>query len=324
MILSVGGCANTELAAIGAARTPPAGPVRETLREGPGLATRYPGDQGLREDPAVVFADDVETATGETLPNGFASDYGARWSNRWDHSWGGCRITREAPHVHAGGQALELSMDTPASLGASKYFSPGFDRLFLRYYIRYDEEFPGAHHTGGAIEARAPGVPHANPGVKADGTNKFGVLLDHWSFDPTVRAPGHLVAYVYHMDQQDKWGEQFYPSGKTLPGTNAARRIFGPSFVPREDLVPALGRWYSYELMVQANTPGKRDGRVVFWVDGQLAGDFPNLRFRSVASLKINRVDIALYGSRNNGRRRIWIDDIVVALAYIGPMAPAR
>jgi hypothetical protein len=59
-------------------------------------------------------------------------------------------------------------------------------------------------------------------------------------------------------------------------------------------------------------------------VDGRLAGDFPNLRFRSVESLKINRVDIALYGSRNNGLRRIWIDDVVVATAYIGPMTPDR
>jgi hypothetical protein len=304
MILFVGGCTH------GA----PVATTLATLPEALGLAARYPGDQDLRKDPAVVFTDDLETAAVGTVPNGF----------KWDHSWGGGQITREAAHVHAGRQALELSTERPISLGVSKYFSPGFDRLFMRYYIKYDEAFPGAHHVGGSIQARAPGVPDATPGIKADGTNKFTVLLDHWSFDPTVPAPGYLVAYVYHMDQQHEWGEQFYPSGKTQPGINATRGIFGPSFIPRKDVLPALGRWYSCELMVQANTAGQRDGRIAFWVDGRLAADFPNLRLRSVASLKINQVDIAMYSSQTKPLRRVWIDDVVVATAYIGPMTSDR
>jgi hypothetical protein len=294
--------------------------VLPALPENRGLAARYPGDYGLRHDPSVVFADDVETSTGDMLPSGFASDHRTAWNNPWDHAWGGVRITRDPPHVHAGSRALELSTDRPASLGVSKSFSPSFDRLFLRYYIKYDEEFRGAHHVGGGLAARAPGVPDANPGIKADGTNKFDVLLDHWGFDPNVPAPGHLVAYVYHMDQQHEWGEQFYPSGKTQPGTNATRRIFGPSFVPRKDFVPVRGRWYCYELMVQANTAGQRDGRVAFWVDGRLTADFPNLRLRSVDSLKMSRVAVVLYESRNNGLGRVWIDEVVVATVYIGPM----
>ncbi len=57
------------------------------------------------------------------------------------------------------------------------------------------------------------------------------------------------------------------------------------------------GRWYCYELMVQANTPGRRDGRVAFWVDGKLAGDFPNLRLRGVELLKANYVVLVSYSS---------------------------
>jgi hypothetical protein len=288
------------------------------------LAARYPSDHGVRNDSSVVFVDDVETSTGEILQKGFAAEHGTAWNNAWDQTWHRIRITRDARHVHSGGQALEFTLDRPGDLGMSKFLRPGVERLFLRYYIKYDGAFPGAHHVGGSMEARAPGVPHANPGVKADGTNKFTVLLDHWAFDRAVPPPGHLVAYVYHLDQQHRWGEQFYPSGKTQPATNGARRIFGPSFVPRPDLVPALGRWYCYELMVQANTPGRRDGRVAFWVDGRLTGDFPNLRFRSVESLKIDRIEFALNESRNKSRQRVWIDDIVAATAYIGPMNRER
>jgi hypothetical protein len=138
---------------------------------------------------------------------------------------------------------------------------------------------------------RAPGVPHATPGIRPDGTDKFTVLLDQWGCDPKVPPPGHLVAYVYHMDQTHQWGEQFYPSGKNPPAASGLQGLFGPSFGRREDFVPARGRWYCYEFMAHVNTPGQRDGRVAFWVDGRLAADFPNLRFRTVEALKINRVD---------------------------------
>lgn len=271
-------------------------------------------------DPAVVIADDFESSATGILPDGVATEQ----KHPWDRAWGGPRIIDDPEHVHAGHRALELSRNGPGAVGVMKYFDPGFDRLFLRYYIRYDEAFPGAHHVGGALQARAPGVPDANPGVKPDGTNQFDVLLDHWTFDPAVPPPGHLVAYVYHMDQQHKWGEQFYPSGKTQPGVNAARGIFGPAFVPRKDVVPERGRWHCHEFLVQANTPGQRDGRVAFWIDGRLAADFPNLRFRSVDALKLNRVSVGMYESRNNGLHRVWIDDVVVATAYIGPTAADR
>lgn len=291
------------------------------LPEHRGLAARYPGDKGLAADPAVVLADDVESSATGMLPDGLAAE---QQNNPWDRAWGGARITDDPEHVHAGHRALEFSTNGPRAVGVGKYLSPGFDRLFFRYYIKYDHAFPGAHHVGGGMKARAPGLPDANPGVKPDGTNQFDVLLDHWSFDPGVPPPGHLVAYVYHMDQQHKWGEQFYPSGKTQPGVNAARGIVGPSFVPRKDVVPVRGRWHCYEFMVQANTPGQRDGRVAFWIDGHLAADFPNLRFRSVDALKINRVNVGMYESRHNGFHRVWIDDVVVAAAYIGPMTADR
>ena len=294
------------------------------LPETRGLAARYPGDDQLATIPAVAFADNFESSPPGTLANGLAAEQPTPWNSPWDRAWGGSRITDDPGHVHAGRRALELSINGPGSVGVGKYVNPGFDRLFLRYYIKYDDAFPGAHHVGGWLSARAPGVPDANPGIKPDGTNQFDVLLDHWTFDRGVPPPGHLVAYVYHMDQQHQWGEQFYPSGKTLPRVNAARRIFGPSFVPRQDFLPIRGRWYCNEFMVQANTPGQRDGRVAFWVDGTLAADFPNLRFRTVDALKVNGIQVGMYESRDNGLKRVWIDDIVLATAYIGPMANDR
>jgi hypothetical protein len=99
---------------------------------------------------------------------------------------------------------------------------------------------------------------------------------------------------------------------------------FGPHFVPRPDFIPELGRWYCFEYMLQANTPGRRDGRVACWVDGKVIADFPNLRLRDLESLKIDRFSIGLYIGENRLREnRKWYDDVVVATSYIGPrLAP--
>ena len=65
--------------------------------------------------------------------------------------------------------------------------------------------------------------------------------------------------------------------------TSAQSSSLGP------EVIPVLGRWYSYELMVKANTPGQRDGRIAMWLDGKLIADFPNLRLRETSALKIDR-----------------------------------
>jgi hypothetical protein len=75
-------------------------------------------------------------------------------------------------------------------------------------------------------------------------------------------------------------------------------------------------------MMVKANTPGQRDGRIAFWLDGQLIADFLNLRLRETTSLKIDRFTIDLHVLNNNlGVARKWYDNVVAATSYIGPMA---
>jgi hypothetical protein len=97
---------------------------------------------------------------------------------------------------------------------------------------------------------------------------------------------------------------------------------FGPDFVARPDITPALDRWYCYEYMVQANTPGQRDGRIAVWLDGELVADFPGLRLRDVAELRIDRFGLSFHvGSNPAGATKKWYDNVVAASAYIGPLA---
>jgi len=77
--------------------------------------------------------------------------------------------------------------------------------------------------------------------------------------------------------------------------------------------------------MVKANTPGQRDGRIAMWMDGSLIADFPNLRLRDVPELRIDRFGLSLYIASNSKREnRMWLDNVVAATSYIGPVAPRK
>lgn len=301
----------------------PVKPVYAPLPEGPGLAAKYPGDAGIGGDPSVLFFDGFEEVKGGQITHDPQPGDGKNTYHKWDVAYGDCRVSTDSKRAHGGRQCLDWSIPSgpePTGAGMSKWI-PGQRVVFWRYYIWYDKSFPGSHHVGGGIEGRAPGVPHANPGVYPDGKNKITVLLDHWSFEKGTVQPGPQVAYIYHLDQVHEWGEQFYPSGKIQPGTNMYNKLLGDEFIPRRDFIPPKGKWLCREMMVDAGTPGGRDGRVAFWDDGRLAADFHNLRFRTDPNLLLNRVDLNLYESRNNGVHKLRYDDVVAATMYIGPMA---
>jgi len=96
---------------------------------------------------------------------------------------------------------------------------------------------------------------------------------------------------------------------------------YGPGFVSRPNIIPQLDRWYCYEYMLKANTPGVRDGRIAVWLDGVLVADFPGLRLRDIATLKIDRFGLSFHiGSNPNGQARKWYDNVVAAKSYIGPI----
>jgi hypothetical protein len=90
----------------------------------------------------------------------------------------------------------------------------------------------------------------------------------------------------------------------------------------RKVQTPDRDRWICYEFMVKANTPGQRDGRIAFWIDGRLAADFPNLRLRDVPTLKANIISLGLYTMNGaiKGPCTMWFDDAVAATSYIGPV----
>ena len=103
--------------------------------------------------------------------------------------------------------------------GVEKWFKPGLEILFLRYYSKFDKGFDqtGSSHNGSYISASYNRNGHATPGEKADGKNKFLVGLENWRGSNRERSPGELNFYVYHPEQRGWYGDHFYPTGMVSP-----------------------------------------------------------------------------------------------------------
>jgi hypothetical protein len=284
----------------------------EPLPEGDtGIASRYPGDVGIKSDPEVIFSDDFETYAS-------ASEISSKWSGYFHTP--NIQIAKESGNFYAEKQALEFSVPIQTveiSNTLLKSVNPPIDTLFLRYYAKYNSEFNviGSSHNGCTISAS-----YCCHGVPADGKNKFLISYEASRFDKTVANPGSLNVYVYHPEQRDIWGDHFFLNGEVSPYANLPYN-FGPEFISRPKVIPKLGQWHCYELMVKTNTPGQRDGRIALWLDGKIIADFMNLRLRDTATLKIDQFTIDLHVKNNPlAPAKKWCDNVVAATSYIGPM----
>lgn len=297
----------TAFAATTQAQTPAPLPIGNN-----GIAAKYPGDVNIKSDSKVLFADDFESYSSP-------SQLWNNWSNTYQQS--NTRIATEAANVYAGSKALEFSSppsSTEIANAVVKNLSTAQDTVFVRVYTKFETGYDatGSEHNGIAITAN-----YCCPGTPANGTNKFYVDVEN-SRDLTSASPGYTNSYVYYPEQRDAYGDHWFPDGTVLPNTSQPGN-WGSSFVPRPMFIPQINRWYSYELMVKANTPGQRDGRVAIWIDGNLIADFQNVRLRDVDTLKINAVELDQYVKLNSSSttyKKLY-DNVVIATSYIGPMA---
>jgi len=283
-----------------------------------GIAAKYPLDKGIETDPAVLLADDFEEYDKP-------EDLKKRWTNYFGED---IVIDDRSDAAYSGKKAIEFRMAVniprERSIGVQKYLKDEKDLIFVRYYVKYSKLFDitGSSHNGAGVGAHYEDRNgRATAGIPGDGYNKFLVTLEHWRGDAETPNPGHVNNYVYHADQRTRWGDHFFPTGVISPFTGEPFD-YGPGFVSRPDRIPELCRSYCYEFMVKANEPKKRDGRIAVWIDGEIAADFTNIRFREDANIKIDRMSFGLHCHRNpNTEASVWYDNIVMAESYIGPMA---
>jgi hypothetical protein len=292
-----------------------------------GIASHYPGDKNIASDPAVIFADDFESyASPSEIQN--------KWNNVYHFE--NIRIATEGGNFFAGSKALEFSLPittTEVANSLGKRLTPTRDTVFLRAYTKFDPGYSinGSNHNGLRLSANYPG-----PGIMppANGTGFFLFLLQNnfgGNLLPGEATPGFSHIYAYWPKQRSSFGDHWYPDGMVKPydnniGNQGDWLAFPgqyPDFKLMPNFLPQRNRWYCYELMVRANTPGQNNGEVKYWIDGTVISDFPNLNIRSIDTLKIDEAHIGLHAQHSERVNKKWYDNVVIATQYIGPMASA-
>ncbi|NDP41164.1 MAG: DNRLRE domain-containing protein [Aromatoleum sp.] len=270
-----------------------------------GFAAAYPGDQGIEKNPAVVFATGFESplwradwsyVSRSSTIDRIDRDDGLRFEPLRGHA---LRVT--IPRKH--NQGVDMGFDFRDKLGAEP------EEIFFRYYLRFANDWdPG--EDGGKLPGPAGTYGKAGwGGRKADPDEGWSMRGGfRRALTPANPFHGRIVVgtYAYHAGGTDFWGDswEWMRDGLGILERN---------------------RWYSIEQYFRVNTVGKSDGVMRAWIDGRLAFEQTDVRVRDVPSIRIEKIWMNVYyGGTAPAPRdlRLFIDNVVIARRYIGPMGP--
>ncbi|HID70151.1 MAG TPA: DNRLRE domain-containing protein [Desulfobacterales bacterium] len=269
-----------------------------------GLAQRFYDDKNIGEHNDVIFA------TGFEKPD---------WEDDWTSTSYNMDIVQADSVIHGftplQDKALAAWLVEGSNYGTSLIYKfedkTGVEpeEIYFRYYLRLGSNWNQTVYGG-----KMPGISGTYGqagwgGRKPDGTDGWSA---RGSFDLTVPAGNNpltgrtpLGTYCYYADQ---------------PGTYGDVWLWNHGF----NAFLVTGQWYCVEQYLKMNTPGEHDGVITAWVDGQQVFTKTDIMFRTVDALKIEQIWFNLYHGGTAVSpydQHIFIDNVVVARSYIGPMA---
>ena len=286
--------------------------IRAAYGQDTGLAAKYPNDRGIGRDPAVLFHDGFERG-----------GIGSAWDEIIRRRGRDAKGTYEPVQVETEAAIardkrsarVQLRKDGCEDVTFVKRLEPGYNEVYMRYYVRYGKDYGYHGHGGGGFMADWGKGAFQGAGKRPDGDKHFWATLEpigspgRWPWDP----PGALIFYAYWWKMK--------PDGRG--------NYWGNWFQPKPDQVPKRETWVCVEWRVKANTAGQDDGELDCWIDGKKCGEFRSINWRSTEALKVNKVQLSLwlegakYETLGGGTTRtVWYDDVVVATEHIGPKNP--
>ena len=190
--------------------------------EGPGLSASYPGDIGLEADANVVFTENFEDANVAELKK--------RWDNVSNKDGRVLAFCKDIPEASSGEYSLSVTATRGENSGGHlfKVLKPGYDQLYLRFYVKFADDYGFDHHfvhLGGAIDP--PRWPVGGAGKKP--ANSWGTGIEptpasHNHYPPTLYPPpGIWHFYTYWIEMRSWQG----PDGTSFFGNNFSGSVFG-------------------------------------------------------------------------------------------------
>ena len=151
-----------------------------------------------------------------------------------------------------------------------KIFDQGYEQLFLRFYVKFAEDYGFNHHftsLSGAIDPTPWPVGSAGQKPTESFSSTIDQLIQNLNLTgPDTKPPGYWMFYSY-------WPEMH--SWQTLEGASDGRpnAWYGNNFMPNSPKSVKRGEWQCVEIMIRLNSsPDIADGAHAFWIDGELAG----------------------------------------------------
>ncbi|HEV8509923.1 MAG TPA: hypothetical protein VGQ48_05670 [Gemmatimonadales bacterium] len=245
-------------------------------------------DRAVANDGSV-FTEDFESGTLAAWPDG------ADASRQ--------RVLEGQPFAQSGSHYLEVTYAAGSDGGwLTRFFMPGYDSLYVSYYVRFPENWRGGTKLIGLFGARTDNQWSAagKAGVCPQGADFFIAMV---VTEPTGN-PGPTRFYTYYPGMAPE------PDGVTCWGRYGDGT---ESYSPPLELSP--GAWHRLEFMVTLNTPGQSNGNQRLWIDGALRGTWSGLRFRSSSVLRLNAVQLTFSRSTAEAStaQKLWVDNLVVS-----------
>lgn len=288
-----------------------------TAAGGQGIADRYVRDVGIDSDPDVIMTEMFEDTVAAVA---------GRWNQAQNSS--GMSLTSDRPPGSSGTRSLLMTSVGGTNFGGHLYknLGPGYEQVFLRYYIKYSST--GAyHHTGGWLGGYNPPTdwPQGGAGQRPTGSDRFSV-----GPEPTDSAL-RFDLYTYWMEMR--------PSPDLV-------NYWGNTFIHDPNTAVKTDQWMCVEIMVKMNNPTtERNGELALWIDGRQiihlrqnsplgtwvhnmftpgtsGTPFEGFRWRAIDALKLNWIWLQHYTTANPPGvvGRVWWDHVVLAKKYIGPI----
>ena len=301
------------------------------------LAARYPCDQGMQADPAVVWMENFE--------EGSVAAVTGRYNSAADPP--GMQLLADVPTKSCGKASMQMTSSPTANATDLYKQLPQAEEWFVRWYAKYQSYQAGLqwHHTGVWFGGYNPPTPWPNPqaGLLPSGNDRFSVAIEPaWG----AGAPNQRLDFYNYWMQMHSWMEQ--PSGNTA--------YYGNSLVHKNAFTADDSTWICVEVHVKLNTdPASSAGGVLevwrndvlmqhfdsqaptgCWIrdkfclpsdDGSECTDYPSLclqpylpldlQWRSTTALQLNYFWPQNYitdGIAGN----VQYDDMVVATTRIG------
>lgn len=268
-------------------------PLAMAAAQDSGLAAKYPGDVGLEKDSEVLLVESFETDA---------------WRKTWQEiSHPEFKEIETDPKLAlAGRRALRLSFTAEAGdtgAGWMHYWWKGSDAVYLRYYFRLSKGGDWRNNKLLQIHGHPRGVRYGpGAGIRPTGFDTVcsGTGVGGDSGPPWTR----VMLYTYWPHQKGDWGDNVLPNQGVEPRINEEE-------------------WTGYEVMVKLNDVGKENGEQRLWINGRLVIEQTGMEWRKTDKLVLNDLMLSTNTSappKPGEKRTVWIDAVVLARRYIGPM----